>query len=166
MSHTQQYKAYATARQTVAKTRQIVMLYDGAIRYLQQASEAIREKRIEDRYHLLVKASEIVSGLQGCLDFEKGGQVASLLHHFYTSVDLRIFSLHRTASAEACEQIIRDLKQMRDVWHEIDGQQGSGETASGGNAPAPAAPAPGGDLSAKAAAIPAVPDQPGIAISV
>lgn len=117
------YQAYAAAKQTVAKTRQIVMLYDGAIRYLQQALEAIKEKRIEDRYRLLINASEIINGLQGCLDFEKGGKVAAVLYQFYSSTDLKIFSIHRTNSQETCEQVIADLKQMRDAWYDIDQNQ-------------------------------------------
>lgn len=132
----QHYQAYAAARQTVAKTRQIVMLYDGAIRNMQQAADAIRGKRIEERYHLLLKASEIINGLQSCLDFENGGKVAALLYNFYSSIDLKIFSIHRTNSLETCDQVIADLKQMRDAWYEIDQNQVSGgETA----APAPSA---------------------------
>lgn len=116
----QKYQAYAAATQTVARTRQIVMLYDGAIRYIQQAKEAIRAGRIEERYHLLVRASDIIAGLQGCLDFENGGDIARTLYQFYAALDGRLFSVHRTASLDTCDGIIADLKQMRDVWQEID----------------------------------------------
>jgi flagellar protein FliS len=116
----QKYQAYASATQTVAKTQQIVMLYDGAIRYIQQAKEAIREKRIEDRYHLLVKAGEIIVGLQSCLDFENGKDIAKILYNFYSSIDSRLFAIHRSNSMEACDEVITELKQMREVWHEID----------------------------------------------
>ncbi len=114
------YQAYAAATQTVARTKQIVMLYDGVIRFVQQAKDAIREKRIEDRYKLLVKATDIITGLQTCLDFENGGDIAKLLFNFYTGVSNRIFSIHRTNSLETCDEVIADIKQMRDVWHEID----------------------------------------------
>lgn len=114
------YQAYAAATQTVAKTKQIVLLYDGAIRFVQQAMEAIKEKRYEDRYQALMKASEIVSGLQGCLDFEQGGTIAGLLYHFYSNTEQRIFSIHHSNSLEECKTLIDDLKQMREVWHEID----------------------------------------------
>lgn len=129
-SSKQQYQAYAAATQTVARTRQIVMLYDGAIRYLKQAGEAMEARRIEERYHLLVKTSEIISGLQGCLDFENGGNVAQLLYNFYSSIDLRIFALHRSNNKAECEQIIRELRQMRDVWQEIDQTMTASGTAS------------------------------------
>ena len=131
------YQAYSSATQTVAKTQQIVMLYDGAIRYIQQAKEAIRERRIEDRYHLLIKASEIIVGLQACLDFENGQQIAKILYQFYASIDTRMFTIHRTNSIESCDEIIAELKQMRDVWQEIDkSTDNSASTAAAENAPA------------------------------
>lgn len=133
MSTKQKYQAYASATQTVAKTKQIVMLYDAATRYIQQAKEAIRDTRIEDRYHLLVKAGDIIFGLQSCLDFENGREIAKILYNFYSSVDSRLFTIQRTNSLELCDELITELKQMRDVWQEID--------QSSANTPAEAAPA-------------------------
>ncbi len=114
------YEAYAAATHTVANTQQIVMLYDGAIRNLQQAKDAMQANEIEQRYHLLVKTSDIVFGLQGCLDFDRGGEVATALYNFYSSIDRRIFALHHSNDAGACAEVVADLKSMRDVWDEID----------------------------------------------
>ena len=114
------YQSYAAATQTVAKTQQIVMLYDGIIRFIQQAKEAINENRIEDRYKTLTKASEVIIGLQSCLDFENGGHIARVLYGFYASVESRIFTIHRTNSIATCDEVIAEVKNMRDVWHEID----------------------------------------------
>jgi flagellar protein FliS len=133
---TQTYQAYNAATQTVAKTRQIVMLYDGVIRFMQQAKEAIRDKRIEDRYHILTRASDVVIGLQSCLDFDQGGEVARILYNFYSTMNARIFSIHRSASLETCDQVIAEMKQMRDSWDAIDQGSTSGAT------PSPATPAP------------------------
>lgn len=116
----QKYQAYATATQTVAKTRQIVMLYDGAIRFMKQAKEAINENRIEDRYNTLVKTNDILIGLQSCLDFEQGGDIAKVLYSFYAGLIDRIFTIHRTSDLDTCDEVIADLKQMRDVWDSID----------------------------------------------
>lgn len=115
-----QYQAYNMASQTVPKTRQIVMLYDGAIRFMQQAKEAVIEKRIEDRFNLLVRAGEVVVSLQNSLDHENGGEIARILHDYYSSIDMRILSIHRTNSAETCERVIAELKEMRNAWHQID----------------------------------------------
>lgn len=116
----QPYKAYAAATQTMAKTKQIVLLYDAAIRYVQQAVEAIANKQYEKRYHALDKACSIVFGLQGALDFEQGGEVAKTLYAFYSSVDSRLIGVHRSNDVEVCNQVIKELKMMREAWAEID----------------------------------------------
>jgi len=116
-----QYQAYSLATRTVAKTRQVVMLYDGAIRFIKQAKEAIAEKRIEERFKLLVRASDVMAGLQSSIDFENGGEVAMTLHTFYMNMCSRILSVNFTRDgANLCDSIIEELKQMRDVWDNID----------------------------------------------
>jgi flagellar secretion chaperone FliS len=117
------YKAYSRAAHTVNKTRQVVMLYDGAIRFLQHAGEAIEKKDYETRYHKLVRVSDILMGLQSCLDFDVGGASAKVLFDFYSMMDRRVFALHRSNDGQACEVIIRELKEMRDVWDRIDRAQ-------------------------------------------
>jgi flagellar protein FliS len=126
----QHYQAYVQATHTVAKTKQIVMLYDGIIRFIQQAKEAIHDKRIEDRYRLLLKASEVVYGLQGALDFENGGHIAKVLYNYYSSMDMKIFTIHRTNNMEDCDLVIAELKQMRDVWAEIDESMANNDAAA------------------------------------
>jgi flagellar protein FliS len=119
---TAQYQAYSVATRTVAKTRQIVMLYDGAIRFVKQAQIAIAEKRIEDRFRLLKRAADVIVGLQSSIDFENGGEIAQTLNRFYTDLSIRILSVNvnRKNGQELCENIVEDLKQMRDVWDNID----------------------------------------------
>ncbi len=131
----QSYKAYSRASHTVAKTRQIVMLYDGAVRFLSQAKEAMEQNAIERRYQTLTRAFEIVTGLQACLDFEAGREAAQTLYDFYGSIALRIMQLHRTGDGQACDEIIREIKEMRVIWAQIDQ----------GTPPAPEGPPAGDD---------------------
>lgn len=122
------YKAYNLASQNLPKTRQIVMLYDGAINALRQAKESIKEKRIQERYNLTVRASNIISGLQGSLDFENGGEIAHVLFEFYNSIHIRLMTLNQGGTQELCDEIIAELKDMRDTWNAIDQKEG-GTTA-------------------------------------
>ena len=101
-------------------TANSILVVSFATEQMQQGKDAITQKRIEDRYHLLIKASAIISGLQACLDFENGGHIAKVLYNFYSDVGGRIFSIHRTNSLQTCDEVIADVKKMRDVWHEID----------------------------------------------
>lgn len=132
MNHS--YKAYSRATHTVAKTRQVVMLYDGAIRFLNQAKDAMEKNEIERRFKALSKASEILSGLQACLDFEAGGQAAHTLNDFYSAMDMRIMQMHRTNDAAECAKVVEELKSMREVWNVID-QNGGGEKPAAAAAP-------------------------------
>lgn len=120
MTYNNKYSAYTTATHMVRKTKQVVMLYDGAIRYVQQAKAAIEEKRIEDRYNALVKACDIITGLQLSLDFENGGEVAKVLYDYYAGIDMRLLSVHQSESTEICDLCIKHLKMMREAWDEID----------------------------------------------
>ncbi|MBN8542683.1 MAG: flagellar export chaperone FliS [Alphaproteobacteria bacterium] len=119
-SNYQNVKAYHRASHTVAKTRQVVMLYDGMIRFLKQARDCMESRDIEGRYNKLIKAGEIIMGLQSSLDFDNGGDAARVLYGFYSTIDMRIISLHRTNDIADCDRIIADLKEMRDVWNRID----------------------------------------------
>jgi flagellar protein FliS len=116
----QSVKAYHRASHTVAKTRQVVMLYDGMIRFLKQAREDMEKKNIEGRYNKLIRAGEIIMGLQSSLDFDNGGEPAKTLYSFYSNIDMRIIALHRSNDMIACDGVIKDLKDMRDVWDKID----------------------------------------------
>lgn len=118
-----QYHAYRRATHTVGKTRQIVMLYDGVISALQQARDAMNDRRIEDRYNLLAKATQIIMGLQSSLDFESGKEVAATLYDFYSGALFAINSLHRSNDAVKCSELIEEIKTMRAVWDEIDRQE-------------------------------------------
>lgn len=134
-AHTQQYRAYANAAMTVGKLRQVVMLYDGAIRFVQQAADAIEQKDYAARYNLLVKATDILSGLQSSIDHESGGEIAKLLYDYYASLDARIFAVHRSNDSKALEAVLKELRMMRDAWHAID-------QAEKAQRPVPAASAP------------------------
>jgi len=116
----QHYQSYAAATQHAAKAQQILMVYDGVIRYVQQTKDAIADKRIEDRYKYLSKASEIIMGLQAAIDFENGGTIARLLYEFYSSMDRRIATIHRSSSAKMCDEVMAELTKMRNAWYAMD----------------------------------------------
>lgn len=119
-THHQKYQAYATASMTVSKLRQVIMLYDGAIRFVQQSIEAIEKQDYTTRYNQLTKTSEILMGLQGALDYVNGGEIADLLYNYYASLDARIFSVHRTNNVKVLEGVLKELRMMRESWNSIE----------------------------------------------
>ena len=96
------------------------MLYEGSIRFLQQAMEAMEQNDPALRYGKLTHAGEIILALQSALDLLHGGPQAKALFEFYAGIDTRILALHRGNNVEACAEVIADLRNMRDVWDGID----------------------------------------------
>lgn len=111
--------AYQTAAETQTPAQQIVMLYDGAIRRLKEARIAIQEGRIEERYHLVMKAYAIVNALQSCLDFDQGGEVAPLLDRFYGYLLGRMMQINIKNDASICDEVVERLMLMRASWAQI-----------------------------------------------
>lgn len=126
MNYSQVAASYRTANETVQKTRQVVLLYDAVIRFLQQAKPAIENQDYEQRLRLLQKSSNIIMGLNSALDFDNGGEISEMLSNFYNAMDLRILTLNRTNNIDDLEKIIREIKTMRDAWDQIDNQTKSG----------------------------------------
>lgn len=119
MTHNE-YSAYKNNTGMVRKTRQVVMLYEGIIKYVQHAKEAIENNDIQTRYNSLTKACDIITGLQLSLDFNNGDEVAKILYDYYAGLDSRLSSIHFSNDVKRCEACIDQLKKMRDAWEEID----------------------------------------------
>ena len=96
------------------------MLYDGAIRFLLQASEAMRAYDSQMRFQRLSRAGEIVLALQSALDPTQGDKEAKQLHDFYNAIHREILALHRSYDYKRCEAVISELRDMREVWDMID----------------------------------------------
>lgn len=119
--------------------RQIVLLFDRAIRHLEEARRAIRERRIEDRFHHVVKAHAIVAALQSCLDFERGGEVAPVLDRLYGHALGRLMRINHENDPAICEEVAALLRRMRTGWAEIAEQPPAPIGAPPQAAPLPAA---------------------------
>jgi flagellar protein FliS len=115
--HHNAYKAAAWREEN--KTLQVVMLYEGVLRYARQAREAIEKGDIEARYNSLTRACEIINGLQLSLDFAQGGEVAQLLYDYYAGLDQRLSHLHFHQDISLCDLCIRHLTLMRDAWQDV-----------------------------------------------
>src|SRR5689334_1710079 len=68
--------------------RQVVMLYDGAIKFLRLAAASIETGDLAAKARHTDRALQVVNHLQSTLDFEHGGEVAVTLNTLYVSVTL------------------------------------------------------------------------------
>jgi flagellar protein FliS len=117
--HVRAAASYRDALRTQTPARQVVQLYDMAILRLKEAKAAILEQRIEDRHHAVMKAFAIMSGLQSCLDFERGGTVAPMLDGFYNHATARMLHINRHNDPKICDELVSYLEPMRASWAQL-----------------------------------------------
>jgi flagellar protein FliS len=119
---------YQMANEQSSKTKQVVMLYEGILRFLNNAKLAIRDNNIQDRFNNLEKAVEIINGLQLCLDLENGGEVAAELNKFYNTMITKINFINiKHEGEEAVELIVQQFKPLKEAWEEVDKKYNAGQ---------------------------------------
>ena len=119
---------YATAQQayrdssvlTAPPERLVVMLYDGARRFLAQAAHATREGNIALANNRLQRAEAILDELLSTLDME-AGEIAVSLQSIYLFCRRTLAEGRVDANPEKFEQVSRLLGELREAWDEIAG---------------------------------------------
>jgi flagellar protein FliS len=136
MSDKTLYEAYQKASETVGEISQLILLYEGAINFIEQAKEAIHENNHEKRYNLINKAISIVTGLNSCLNFnEQTGEVAKALDQYYQAIDMRLLYIQCNNSIQSCDEVIEDLRVMLNAWKDVL-QQTNAQKQEGAENPA------------------------------
>jgi flagellar protein FliS len=124
---------YAQYRQnaveTATPTRMVVMLYDGAIRFLGQALPAMRAHQYDQQSLFIGKAQAIVAHLRDTLDFAAGGAVARHLEGMYISLFDALTDANIHDRPERVEEAITALRGLREAWVEVDRQCQAGKGA-------------------------------------
>lgn len=128
--------AYSTASQAYTENgilsappgRLVVMLYDGAARFLARAATALRNGNAGAATEPLQRVHAILDELLATLDFEAGGEVAERLQSIYLFCKRTLIEAQLARDPEPVERVAGLLRELRDAWAEI-----------AENAPAPAA---------------------------
>jgi flagellar protein FliS len=104
---------------TASGSKLVVMLYEGAIRFLKQSQEDIRTKDFAKKSQSIDRAVAIIQHLQGTLDMDKGGTIAFDLDRLYTYVNSRILEGSTKLDIRALEEAIHLLTTLLSGWEEI-----------------------------------------------
>lgn len=121
----QQYKDNQVTTSTPAEM--VLMLYDGAIRFLKSAVyELIENQDISEKAVLIEKAVNIIAYLQSCLDREKGGEIAVNLDRLYEYMMIQLTEANLKNDVDKIDHVIKLLQPIRDAWAEICKSDGNG----------------------------------------
>ena len=128
---------YATAQQayrdsailTAPPERLVVMLYDGANRFLIQGATAMRAGDLTVMNDRLRRAEAIITELRATLDMS-AGQVAGNLESIYSFCQRLLLEARLNQDADKIEQVAKLLCELRDAWDKVAGQACSPVTAA------------------------------------
>ena len=96
----------------------ILMLYDGAIRFIQQGIKAVEENNIELANRNLLRSQNIMVELMASLNFEKGGELAANLFRIYEFMHYPLVQANVKKEVEPLVRVNNQLKKLRKSWAE------------------------------------------------
>lgn len=110
---------YQTQVQSQSPLELVVMLYDGALRFLRLTAEAIARRDLVAKRDAMSKAGAIVAELQNSLNMDAGGDIAGHLDALYDYVTARVTEANVHNTTEPIHDAIRVMSTLRDGWARI-----------------------------------------------
>jgi len=120
----QGYQQYTQAYQkaavnTVDQGKLIVMLYDGAIKFLTQAADKISKGQQYEAHTNLVKGKGIIAELMASLNMEKGGDIALNLQRLYSYMYNELIDANLNKDTRRLEAVVTLLRELREGWRSV-----------------------------------------------
>jgi flagellar protein FliS len=123
MSTSRGVQAYRrTQAESSTPLERVVLLYDGAIRFLTAAGEAFDRGDSRGRATGVSRALAILTELQNTLDMQQGGELSKNLDALYDYVIGRLLDATAKGDRTAVDEAIRLLSTVREAWAQIAAQ--------------------------------------------
>lgn len=107
-------KQYQTSNITTAAPEKLmIMLFDGAIQFLQKAKTAIIEKKLQERSENIEAARKIVRELMRTIDLENGNDVSKSLFRLYNKIAMKLIKANVSKNADLIDEVLEDLINIR-----------------------------------------------------
>lgn len=114
---------------TVSQAKLIVMLYDGAIRFLDIAYDNINNPKKYDVVNTnLLKTGEIISELMVSLNLDEGGKIANDLLALYVYFKKRLLEANLKKDGHIIKEIRNHLYELKTAWDEIEKKEPSAQS--------------------------------------
>jgi flagellar protein FliS len=104
---------------TTERGRLLLMMYEGAIKFLKQAKIGLEEKDIAKFCRFLSKGQAIIAELTNTLDFEKGGSIARDLERLYDFMLFYLSEANLYRDGERVTKVIGLIDTIYSAYREI-----------------------------------------------
>lgn len=107
-------KQYQTNNITTASPEKLmIMLFDGAVQFLQKAKIAIEEKDFKERSTNIESARKIIRELMRTIDLENGNDVSKSLFRLYNRMAMKLIKANVSKNIVLLDEVIEDLTNIR-----------------------------------------------------
>ncbi len=111
------YKDHAVSTQ--GKGRLIVMLYEGAIKFMNLAIEQMQAGNLDEKSRYISRAQDIINELNAVLDMDEGGQVATNLRQLYSFMTRRLSEANTKQDTQMVRDVISLMQELHQGWKAI-----------------------------------------------
>ncbi|BDA78491.1 flagellar protein FliS [Leptospira kobayashii] len=118
-----EYKANEIS--TVSQIKLIVMLFDGAIRFLGIAMDNMNPRKYDVVNNHIIKAQDIITELLLSLNMEEGKEVANGLLSLYIYLKKRLLEANMKKDKQIVEECIKILTELKTSWEELEKKEGT-----------------------------------------
>jgi len=106
---------------TQSKGRLIVLLYDGAIKFMKLAIKELEAGNYEAKGQYITRAQDIINELNAVLDTEAGGEVAANLRKLYCFMNNRLSKANIKRDPQMIREVITLTEELNQGWKAIAG---------------------------------------------
>ena len=107
-------KQYQTNNITTATPEKLmIMLFDGAVQFLQKAKKAIEEKNLQERATNIESARKIIRELMRTIDLDNGNDVSKSLFILYNRMAMKLIKANVSKNITLIDEVIEDLTNIR-----------------------------------------------------
>jgi flagellar protein FliS len=94
----------------------ITLLFEKGCSLLRQSQESLKQDDFEGFAKTTSHAMQIVIGLRGVLDLDKGGDLAKQLYETYTSIAASLFKAIGNKDLVAIEKLYLAMSELKEGW--------------------------------------------------
>ena len=106
---------------TQSKGRLIVLLYEGAIKFMKLAIKEIEAGNHKEKGQYINKARDIINELNVVLDMDAGGEIATNLRKLYCFMDTRLSEANIKRDPQIIREVIKLMEELNQSWKAIAG---------------------------------------------
>jgi len=113
------YKNYIKQEvEGATKGKLVLLLYDGAIKFMRVSIKAIEENNIQDAHNNIMKAQNIIYELMSTLNMDVG-DISRNLMRLYDFMIWHLIEANKEKSTDKIENVVKLMSSLREAWKDV-----------------------------------------------